>query len=442
MLLALGICLCAGWMIEFYAGHSIISDLSFPATDPSYIPPDTHSPPAFGVHYFGDFEIIATFGRSIYGPYVPGPVPQAYGPLAYVIAKTLVLVGSWPGGVFLFLGVTTVLFVLAVRCLLGSTASALLVALLCVFTGPMIIALDRGNFEVLLAVCFVLYAFAYLTDRRWMLILSLAIAVAIKAYVALLILTLVRERRWRDIGLVVIVSSGIYAVCFFILGGGIAQTLPAFIHGNISYESNAQQGSILLGTVSAAGGIFKMIYLLSGSSHFADFIGHQSTFVIQLPGLIALLICVAIVALGSDGERRTQRELVLVAALATTQLVPAATYPYAAVAMVVELCVLIRYLDRVVREPTPSEPVSPRVATACIVLLVLGCAPSMGYSQAAGPSGVPFYEWYLQVLNYHYLAPITSVSTICLILAAQLRHRRRLLRRSHDDRSFAAIPGI
>ena len=441
MLAALGLCLAAGWVIEFYFGHAVIENLSFHSSDYSYVPFDTSYTPALGVHYFGDFELVVGFGQSHFSPYAPDMLPQAYGPPVYVLGKVFGIFASWPGAVFLFLPLATIMFFVGVTKLLGPSTNALLIATLCILTGPVVMSLDRGNVEILLAGCFAFFAYGHLSDRRWATVIALAFAIAMKPYVVILLIVLVRARRWRDACLTVILTAGLYVTGFFLVGGDLVSSIVRFVRANLSFAGTNTAGvdnHFLLTAVSATGAVYRTYQLIEGSGAVQTLLNSHSSAYTQLPGIVALLLCGAIVVLASRervGEQ-SQREFVLIAALAMTQLVPAATAGYTQVAMVVEMCVLVRRLSRISSARPWFGPMGVRATAACIVLLVIGDAPSMGYAVTSGPGVGAFDQWYLQVLNFMFLGPILDVIAVMVIVASLMWQRL------HPERRSAEIPPL
>ena len=428
----LGVNLIIAWIFEFYLNRSVNIDISFVGNDPSWIPKGTTFPPALGVHYFGDFEQYAGYVKSPIPPYDPSIVyPAAYGPAAIVIVKILLAIAGWPASVFIFLAGSVALFLLGIWRLMGRYLTGKLLGLLLLFSGGIVIALDRGNVQILVAALFVWFCIGVLEDRPIVTVASLALAIGIKIYVGVLILALVKERRWRELGSVVLVSLAVYLICFALLGGGYFSDINSFLHTNLLFASSPSKGFVL-GTVSAAAVVYKILWLAMGPHQWFHFLATSPTWYLQVPGLVVGLACIAIVWF-----TRYPRELILVALLALIQLGPAAAYPYLSINMVIELVLLVRVLS--VESPTRSASVledSPRSSVsrpfliACVVLLTIGAAPWLGMIYGANGAGTPLQE---------FIAPVTATAVVFTLLVGLLMGRRNRPQHSHALRSPGRI---
>lgn len=166
-LVLLGVNLALGWILQYYFNESLLSQISFMARDPSWVPIGTHFSPALGVHYFGDFEIIVGEAAGHISPFSSGyTVPAAYGPAGIAVVGVLHGIFGWPGSVFVFLIASLLAFLWGLARLLGPSLSARLLAILLLFSAGVLFCLDRGNLQILLAALCVWFAVGLLENRQ------------------------------------------------------------------------------------------------------------------------------------------------------------------------------------------------------------------------------------------------------------------------------------
>ena len=345
VLVLLGVNLALAWILQYYFNEPINTQVSFIGNDSSWIPIGTHLGPALGVHYFGDFEIIVGEAADRISPFSPANlVPAGYGPAAMVFVAVLHGIFGWPGSVFVFLVASVLAFLWGLARLLGTSLSARLLAILLLFSAGVLVSLDRGNLQILVAVFCVWFAVGLLENRPFLMIVTLACALAIKFYVVVLILVLVRQKRWRDIGLVTAVTAALYAVGFAYFTGSFFGNIKDFVSSNLTFAGSGGIGgaggqgpAFVLGRVLPRPPIYKPLYLFWGGPTFLSIIKHHPSWYVQVPGLVVGCACVIII-----WWAKSPLEYALVAGLAIVQLVPAATMPYVEIDMVIELCLLLR----------------------------------------------------------------------------------------------------
>jgi hypothetical protein len=420
-LVLLGIALCQAWVLEFYYHQPVISTMSFRGYDPSWIPRGTSFSSALGSHYFGDFEQYMGYVQSHAPPYSSAvQYPAAYGPISIVLVKTLSFIFGWPGAVLVFLPVTLLFLLWGLARLLGGFLSARLLAVLLLFTAGIVICLDRGNLQLLVAALCVWFCVGLLEDRPTLMIATLAVAISMKLYVAVLLLVLLRQRRWRDTTLVIGVAVAIDLVCFALVGGGYISNISNYIHTDFLFASSLQRG-FMLGCVSAASVVYKGLFLLWGPSHFVAYLRETPSWYVQVPGVVSAALCIAVIWL-----TRRPREYMLIAALALMQLGPASTYPYVEINTVIELALLMRVVSAPPVAGTHNVPdgdpvVSRRVLLTCVVLLLLGSAPWPGRVYGLHGTNTPM-TWLV--------SPVASLGVVIVLLVGLtigvLRRRREV----------------
>lgn len=396
--------LVLAWVAEYYLGHPVIGALSFRAHDPSWLPPGVSLPPAIGVHYFGDFEQYMGYALSRIPPYSPRiGLPPAYGPAAIVLAKVLHGLFGWPGAALVFVAGSLTAFAASLVLLLGRSLSSLLLAGLVSTSGAAVMALDRGNYELVVAALCVLCCVALLRDRPVVAVLALSAAMSLKGYTAVLLLAFVVFRRVRSALWACVCTLAVYLAGFLVLGGGLWTSIVDFVHTDLLFASSPTKG-FMLGCVSATAAVYKTLWLFWTSGHFFAFLAHSPSWYVQVPGLLAAGLCAAVLVLG-----RHRRELVLVACFALMQLVPDGAYPYTQISCTIELVLLVRLLV------AGTDEVRRGIVIAAVGLLALGAAPWA--TTITGPSGntTPLYA---------FLGPWANLAALATVLGGLVRARR------------------
>ena len=414
VLVLLGVNLVLAWILQYYFHDKLIFEVSFRGYDPSWIPKGTRFSAALGLHYFGDFEQYAGYASSRIPPYSSAIVyPAAYGPLAILMVHALDGVFGWPTSVLVFLPVSLLFFLWGMARLLGSSLSARLLALLMLFSAGILVCLDRGNLQILVAALCVWFAVGLLEDRPVLMIVTLSCAIGIKLYVAVLLLVLLRQRRWADAGKIAGLTAALYAVGFALVGGNYFDNIKNFVKTNLGFASGPHS-DFLLGCVSAAAAVYKTLFLFWGVHHFTSFLDSSPSWYPQVPGLIVGCACLAALWLA-----RGQRELSLVIALALMQLAPASTYPYVAINTVIELALLVRLLARRVagdRVDPEDSLVSRPILLVCVALMVIGSAPWFGMIHGNGLAATSLTQM---------ISPYTSMLMVLVLLVGLILGRRQ-----------------
>ena len=360
-------------------------------------------------------------------------VPAGYGPAAMVFVAVLHGIFGWPGSVFVFLVASVLAFLWGLARLLGTSLSARLLAILLLFSAGVLVSLDRGNLQILVAVFCVWFAVGLLENRPFLMIVTLACALAIKFYVVVLILVLVRQKRWRDIGLVTAVTAALYAVGFAYFTGSFFGNVKDFVSSNLTFAGSGGIGgaggqgpAFVLGRVSAAAAIYKPLYLFWGGPTFLSIIKHHPSWYVQVPGLVVGCACVIII-----WWAKSPLEYTLVAGLAIVQLVPAATMPYVEIDMVIELCLLLRILSRPSSDGDAS--VSRPILILCVALLVIGSAPWFGLIHGRFGTSTSLSQL---------LSPVTSIGVVLALTIGLAQSRLRARRVSKATQLQSENEGV
>jgi hypothetical protein len=419
-LVLLGVSLALGWILQYYFNEPLISQVSLAGSDPSWIPIGNHFGPALGVHYFGDFELVVGEAANHISPFSSAnAVPAGYGPAAIIFVGILHGIFGWPGSVFAFLIAAVLAFLWGLARLLGPSLSARFLAILLLFSAGVLVCLDRGNLQILVALLCAWFAIGLLENRPVLMIVSLACALAIKFYVVVLILVLVRQKRWRDVGLVAGLTAALYAIGFAYFSGSFFANIKGFVSSNLTFAgtggiggANGQGPAFVLGRVSAAAAIYKPLYLFWGGPTYLSIVKHHPSWYVQVPGLVVGCVCLLII-----WWAKSPLEYGLVAGLAIIQLAPAATNSYVEMNMVIELCLLLRVLTRPSNDD--ESVVSRRILMLCVALLVVGSAPWFGMIHGRFGSSTSLSQL---------LSPITSIGVVLALTIGLAQSRRRARR--------------
>ena len=379
----------SAWISQYYFNDSIIAMVSWTGPDPSWMPSDVHLGAALGVHYFGDFEQYVGYARSQIPPYSSGDLLQAaYGPFAIVFIKVLDKIFRWPYEVFVFLLGSLVFFVAVLVEILGRKRETLLFATLLLMTDGVILELDRGNLQMLVEALFALFCLGMINKRRAQYVGALSFAIALKAYAAIFLLVLIKQKKWFDAILILVLDAVLYLIGFLLIPGGIAKNFKGFFTTNIAFAGPPGGHINFLASYSSlAGDIYKFLLVAWGFSHLNNFYAHLAPIYVELPGIIVAILCVAILFLS-----RSSIEIELIAILGLIQLAPATAAPYLLMDLVIELCLLLRYMGRlqaigkskrayseIIHESNSASQLrNNRSLTTAAVFLVIGLVPWIG----------------------------------------------------------------
>ena len=200
-------------------------------------------------NHFMDYDNLYLYARSfLHG--VPGDI--IYFPLAIftALASTLVPVRvGWALMIALFL---LVLGFMLRTWVVDREESAFTKAqylfILVALSYPVLFALDRSNFELILFVLFAgFFYFQYVRGSTWLAALCLAAAIAFKLYPATLIVLLIAERRFKTAALTVALALGLTALSVAAMAGLSHFSLHAIWQMNVIGKSRYQRIMVTAG---------------------------------------------------------------------------------------------------------------------------------------------------------------------------------------------------
>jgi hypothetical protein len=197
------------YILTFYFKRNTDSALLYTSVDPGYVTPGYPDLPIFGVHYFGDLlsQLSFAFAQNPYAADLGYPSP--YLPFSIVIFKPflhfnpIVLVP-----IISLISIGLVGF--AIKNLLKNLEVhiQILFLLFCVFlTRPFLLALDRGNIQAIVVGLSMLFVIKWEQGSRKVASLLLVIAVSLKGYPILLVLVMLRDKKYREATRVIFLSG-------------------------------------------------------------------------------------------------------------------------------------------------------------------------------------------------------------------------------------------
>ena len=322
--------------------------------------------------YFNDWDNLFIFARDFLDG-IPGP--YAYFPFAILSSVGTTLLPMRLGMVLL---VALFLFVLAVmlaRWAADAEEDVLTrvqqVFIVIVLSYPVLFALDRGNLEMLLFVLIAgFFYFLYVRESPWLAALLLAAAIAFKLYPATLLLLLLAERRYKPLGLTVVLAvarTAVSALAVSALGGFSLAELSAM---NTSGKQLYQVSMVDLGGGVQHGhtlwGVFRLAMKLRERSPESM----QTTLYAVASALAFLALAVHTVF------RETERWKRVLFSVAPALLLPYVSADYTLIQMYFPLVFFLR------------SPRKSRRDFAYVVLFALLFIPLDYYYLTADPAGI------------------------------------------------------
>lgn len=305
----------AHYVFAFYMGRG------YPSSTFLFNPSDRFTPeaPGFGNHIFGDLYGTWQHTKDA-SPYLsPGVFyPSNYLPATHLLLKPL----SWidyrlAAGIFLIGSLTVIvaLFWRRIEVEDRLTRSLLTIVLGCL-TYPVLLALDRGNVDLL--VFFALWAMLLLILRGWWVTaaVALSIAASMKGIPALFVVLFVQARQWRAIAVTVVVSAVLTVTALAMMRGGIYANVQGLATSLKGFDSVSAQGTNGLHYVTTVAGLLGVL-----EHYFRGMAGLASSSSVVAGALLVVVVAATLLLPLELWERVT---LLAVAVI----MVPPVSYDY------------------------------------------------------------------------------------------------------------------
>lgn len=177
----------------------------------------------------------------------------------FVDNNEIILIFSLIFAVFFFL------FYLAVKKNTGLDRRIIL--LLMIFIGisaPMLFCIERGNILFIALALSTISILTYKDKKKTILsLLCLALAINVKPYLVILILPYLFDKRYKDLKILVILSSLFFFIPMLLLGG--LQDIPALLSNMLNLE-DMNQGSGIFGYKIGLGNTAELLAYIAGSN--------------------------------------------------------------------------------------------------------------------------------------------------------------------------------
>ena len=420
------------WIGQFYRGENVNVLISFPASDPPWLPTHNTAVPILGVHYFGDFQLPYNWGlnvRDSLSPYLSSAIPSNFPPLLILLYVPFTLL-SIKTATFIFLALSAAIVIVPLWLLLSPlkfSYRCIMLVPIVLMTTPFITMLDRGN-SIGIGIGLVSWSAVAYRSRRWLWCgIFLAVGSAFTVFPVLLLVIPLALRRYRFATFVFSCAVLLNLLALLCIPGGYIENFRTVVP---AMSSGALASGSLLTTWSLYSLVPKMADLLLGPSH----IGHlldPSRFWSWLPAVLYLVLVFLIIRFrrvpqwcwGALSLGSIQLVLPFSAAYTTGWACLAAIWFARGSLMNMELC----HSDE---RPAFHDDMILRV----IVLLALVVTLVPSSISIAGVGGSSVLATYL-------LSPALLLATLCLALVRTV-HPRTELERSLVQDDFLPSPPI
>lgn len=210
-------------------------------------------------NYNADFYNVAEYSTSP-NPYIGESPEKAYLPLSYILMRLFSNMadyknlGPFEAGLssislttstfFIFL-VCAIIFLQLYEQKTGTKATKFFTALSIILSGAFLRAFERGNIILLAIVCVIFFIMNYKSEKKVLKelsFISLAIAVALKGYPAILGILLLYEKRWMEAARLVVYGLLFIFVPFLFIEGGFSN-IPLLLN---NMKLNSEQYSHMI----------------------------------------------------------------------------------------------------------------------------------------------------------------------------------------------------
>lgn len=230
-------CLIAGIFQIIYLGWPYNEYISAIANDIPRVRPDAIKIQMnFGIHYFGDLLQPLDWAK-LANPWTYDPKYLAqYPPLAVYLLKPFTL---FPYRVAAVLYLSLMILSSAIGSWLitkhlNRSNQVLLWIILGVSSVPFLMAFDRGNSVGYLFFLFCVFVYGVTKDKRNITWVSLTLMISIKIYPVMLLLVLLKLKRFKEFAYSIFASLLVAVILFAITPGNFIHTVKQFVTANTS----------------------------------------------------------------------------------------------------------------------------------------------------------------------------------------------------------------
>ena len=357
---------------------------------------------------FWDFDV--TF-ENRYTPYLAPGQGRGYFPLVYLLLRAMsfgVLTARqtlW-GLIAVFAAAVALTPRLFAR-VTGGRSDAWQV-ILCLSSFGCIFSIDRGNIEMFIYLFVMLFFLLYMRGHAALAVVFLSLAACCKLYPAIFIILLLRDRRWREIGLFAALSAALTAGALWMSGALSWEGINGVVE-NLKFYVNAQ---IVRDWMLFNHSLFDLVKLALAKALGTDNMQYEFaklTAISAYTGVIvgvAALLCLYILS----REGKLWRSSLLLTLMMVS--FPHTSYDYTLIYLLIPLMLFLFE-----REGEPTDGI-------VAVLLGVSIAPLHLYLPGYGDSlGI-------------YLRPLVFIALFVLLVATGL-NRPRAVRRGDAVRSFS-----
>jgi len=176
---------------------------------------------------------------------------------------------------------------------------------------PVLITIDRGNFEGLVAVVLLAFAYFFMQKRYAASAILLAIAISLKLLPVVLLALFIPERRYREIGICIVVTLLLTLASLLCFQGGLAANLNFLLHASnitsnpfFGYFTNFKGDVVQRGTSLIT--LIKIIQREFGAwTNYIDYFGENLIKIyVILAGLVGIIMALYTIFIEKETWKR------------------------------------------------------------------------------------------------------------------------------------------
>lgn len=261
---------------------------------------------------FADFYVLLDWNKGL-NPYLQG-IPTAQYPLLNLLSYALSKIDrNWSFEIYHAIVIVALLLLTGVALRSLDRSQVYLRALvLTLLTYPALFTIDRGNFESLVCVSLLLFAWGYQRGHSRLAAFFLACAIALKLFPVVLLMLFVSDRKYKEAIQVVLWAAALTLGALATFEGGFSQNLEVLLTGkNLTANANVAMFTDHSPLVQRGVSLFsslKILHFQYGLIRIDDAGGFLRKYAIAA-ALLSLLIFLYVVLV----ETRTWKKVMLLA---------------------------------------------------------------------------------------------------------------------------------